>query len=395
MASSNRWANLGAAAGAAAAVLFALFDLIQWAIAYSSDKFHNDFTFYYAAARIGLTHGWPSIYELGLMQQQLDAMDSHIKIAALARYISPPPLAWIALPLTGLPFPVAYLIWSALGLAALILVWWLAAPGRGPVRLIHLAAALGWLPVVYCLQLGQPGLFVALGVAGSYALLVRGRTALAGVALGALVLKPQLAILVPPALFIAGRYRTASFSVLTIGILALASALVIETAGISTYAARLSAAAGFEVNRELTLAALIGDQAPTRVVELAIAGWTMFLAYRLRRREPEWVYVTALVGGLLASPYLHLDDLLMLGVAAWLLLRTHPPAWVMIYLLVAAVAVEGEPSWGPLPLLAAELGALGAISVAAFRPGAGPSTPHDGPHRRQSAEHLPAPPQTI
>jgi hypothetical protein len=47
---SGRWRNLGAAAGAATAVLFALYDLYQWAAAYAGDRFHNDFTFYYAAA---------------------------------------------------------------------------------------------------------------------------------------------------------------------------------------------------------------------------------------------------------------------------------------------------------------------------------------------------------
>ncbi|TMG61982.1 MAG: hypothetical protein E6H86_10985, partial [Chloroflexi bacterium] len=62
--SSRRWRNLGTAAGAASAGLFALFDLYQWAVATVSDRFHNDFTFYYAAARVGLTHGWPSIYDL-------------------------------------------------------------------------------------------------------------------------------------------------------------------------------------------------------------------------------------------------------------------------------------------------------------------------------------------
>ena len=57
---SHRWRNLGAAAGAGTAALFAIFDLYQWALAYASDRFHNDFTFYYVAAKIGLSRGWPS-----------------------------------------------------------------------------------------------------------------------------------------------------------------------------------------------------------------------------------------------------------------------------------------------------------------------------------------------
>src|SRR5713226_6048756 len=160
MGGSQRWRNLGIAAGAVASVLFAGFDLYQWAVAYATDRFHNDLTFYYAAARIGLKSGWPSIYDLHLQQGELDALGSGIKIADLARYISPPPVAWSALPLTAFPFPIAYAIWSALLLIALVATWRLAAPGEGPTRLVLVAAAIGWLPVIYGLQLGQPGLFV-------------------------------------------------------------------------------------------------------------------------------------------------------------------------------------------------------------------------------------------
>ena len=71
MTSSARWRNLGTAAGAAAAVLFAAYDLYQWAAAYVADRFHNDFTFYLAAARIGLAHGWPNIYDLKLLNKVL------------------------------------------------------------------------------------------------------------------------------------------------------------------------------------------------------------------------------------------------------------------------------------------------------------------------------------
>jgi len=370
MSASRRWRNLGAAAGALAASLFALFDIYQWAAAYASDHFHNDLTFYYAGARIGLAHGWPSIYDLRLQQLELNAMGSGITVAQLARFISPPPVAWLAAPFTALPFTIAYWTWSALLLAALVLTWRLAAPGSGRTRLIHLAAAVGWLPVIYGLQLGQPGLFVALGVAACYALLRAGHPGWAGIALAPLVLKPQLAFLVPLALLAARRDRAFLASVLALGLLAAVSAAALGPGGIATYESRLNFAAGVEVNRALTLAPWLGDLTVTRVVQAAVAVWALALVYLMRRRGPEWTFVPVLVGGLLASPYLHLDDFAMLGLAGWLYLRTPGPSWTWAYALAVVIAVEGEPLWGPLPVIVAELASLALISVVALRPAA-------------------------
>lgn len=357
--------NLAIAAGAVAAILFAAFDLFQWAQAYASDNFHNDLTFYYAAAKIGLNHGWQSIYDLRLQQEALDALNSQIHIAELARYISPPPVAWLAVPLTLLPFQVAYFVWSALLLGALGWTWYLAAPGTGRLRLVHLAAALGWLPVIYGLQLGQPGLFVALGVAGCYALLRRNRPFWAGLALGVLVLKPQLAFLVPAALLVSGRYRAFWGSVVAIGALAVLAAVVVGPEGISTYQQRLAFAAGVPVNRELTIAGLIDNVPVARAVQALLALWALALVYRLRGRGHEWVFIPALVGGLAASPYLHLDDLVMLGLAGWLFLRTAPrPAWSWIAVMALVIAAEGIPFWGPWPVIAGEVAVLLLLTVA-------------------------------
>jgi hypothetical protein len=363
----QRWRNLGFAAGAAVAVPFAAWDLYKWVEAYMSDHFHNDFTFYLAAARIGLKHGWPSVYNLNLQQAELDALGSGIKIAALARYISPPPVAWLALPLSPLPYELAYWIWSALLVIALVWAWYLAAPVRGLARIVHLAAALGWLPVIYALQLGQPGLFVALGVAACCALLRAERPFAAGCSLGVLVLKPQLAFLVPAALLVSGRTRAFWGSVLVLGLLAAASAIALGPSGIADYAARLNFAAGVPVNRELTLAPIVGSILVTRVIQAVIALWALVLVYRVRRRAPEWIFIPALIGGLLASPYLHLDDLAMLGLAAWLYLRTSPPTWTWAFLFAVVVLAEGVPIWGAAPLIVSEVVALLLLSVESGR----------------------------
>jgi hypothetical protein len=382
MPTSLWWRNLGVAAGAVTAVLFAAFDLYQWALAYASDKFHNDFTFYYAAARVGLSHGWQSIYDLQLQQIELDAVGSRIHTAELARYISPPPLAWVVVPLATLPYTLALGVWTALLLGALVLAWHLVAPGSGPIRLVFLAAAIGWLPVIYALQLGQPGVFVALGVATCYTLLRANRPVWAGIALGALAFKPQLAFLVPAALLVARQNRAFLGSATVLGILAVASVIALGPGGVAAYMERLSFASGVPVNREFTLAPLIGNPLVTRAVQVLIALWALALVYRMRKRGPEWIFVPALTGGLLASPYLHLDDFLMLGLAAWLVLRTRTVPWTWAYVLGLVLAVEGEPFWGPAPVIAGEVMALLLISVAALK-----ADDRDPEHHEAEGEH--------
>src|SRR5260370_25982579 len=117
---------------------------------------------------------------------------------------------------------------------------------------MRLVAGVAWIPVIYALQLGQPGLFVALGVAGSYALLRKHRPFLSGLALGVIVLKPQLGFLLPLALLAGGRYRAVAGAAVGIGLLLLASAANVGPARLAAYAQRLSFSAGAPVNRPVT-----------------------------------------------------------------------------------------------------------------------------------------------
>jgi len=116
--------NLMIAAGASAAILLRLSTFTSGSRLMRRTTFTTTSPFYYAAATIGLNHGWQSIYDLRLQQEALDALGSRIQIAELARFISPPPVAWLAVPLTLLPFQVAYEVWSALLLAALVWTWY-------------------------------------------------------------------------------------------------------------------------------------------------------------------------------------------------------------------------------------------------------------------------------
>jgi glycosyl transferase family 87 len=387
MDASRRRRNLLVAGAAAAAVAAAGYDLKIWIEGYLADNFHNDVTFYIAGARVGLSHGWSNLYDLNLQQEQLAAIGSAIRVAQLARYVSPPPLAWLMVPLTPLPFRLAYWLWSLLLLMALGLTWKLAAPGQGRIRLIQLAAAIGWLPVIYGLTLGQPVLFVAAGVAGCYALLLRDRQVAAGAAITLLVLKPQVAFLVPAALLVTGRWRAFSAAAVVLILLAILSALALGANGVAVYEQRLSFASTVHENQSQTLAPLIGNLQATRVVQALVALWTLGLAYRLRGRGPGLILAVALVGGLAASPYVHWGDLTMLGLAGWLYLRSTNQRWGWICVLALAIAAEGFPFWGAAPILAGELGVLALLTMFPPPPrsaSVAPSTLSEAPRSVQS-----------
>ena len=380
MSGSGPARNLAIAGAAAAVVVLAVYDLGVWIQTILADSFHNDLSFYYAAARLGLTHGWSGLYNLELQQEQLQAIGSQIRVAELARYISPPPLAWLVVPFTVLPFQWAYLLWSAFLVLALALTWLLASPGSGRWRVIYLVAAIGWLPVIYGLQLGQPGMLIALGVAASYALLQRNREVAAGAVLGIMVLKPQLAILVPVALLVTGRWRAFAAATVVVAMLVALSVLALGGGGVAAYEQRLSFASTVPVNQAQTLAPWIGNLPVTRAVQVLIAIWAFGLAYRLRARGPGLVIAVALVGGLAAGPYVHYDDLMMLGLAAWLYLRSSKQRWGWAYLLALAIAAEGFPIWGAGPVLIGELGALALLTVLP------PPAASEDPPRQAAAE---------
>jgi hypothetical protein len=358
--------NLAIAGAAAAAAVSAVYSLWLWISSYIGDNFHNDFTFYYAAARLGLAHGWSHLYDLRLQQEQLDAIGSHITVAQLARYVSPPPLAWLVTSLTLLPYQVAYWLWSALLLSALVLVWHLAAPGSGRARAILLVAAIGWLPIIYGLQLGQPALLLAAGVAACYALLQRGRDIEAGAVLGVLVLKPQLALLVPLVLLVSGRWRAFASSVVVLASITAVSLVALGPSGITDYLDRLNFATTVPENQAQTIAGWIHNLQAARFVQGLIGVWTVGVAYRLRRRGPGVVLAVALIGGLAASPYVHYDDLAMLGLACLLFLRAARGRWVIAYAIALFIAAEGFPVWQAGPVLAGELIALALLSVPAL-----------------------------
>ena len=142
--------------------------------------------------------------------------------------------------------------------------------------------------------------------------------------------------------------------------------MALGPSGAADYVARLNFATTIVQNQSQTLAAWLPNLQLARAVEAAVAIWTLCVAWRLRSRGPQVTIAVALVGGLAASPYVHYDDLAMLGLACLLFVSTTRGRWAWAYAVGLVVAGEGFPVWGAGPVIAGELLALLVLSVPAL-----------------------------
>src|SRR5438046_2289239 len=156
------------------------------------DILDNDLTLIYIGVRIALEHGWSHIYSLPLQHDLFAQLRPHADFNDGERFVSPPPFAWLVLPLTVLGPGGAVYAWLGISLVALAAAWWLAAPGSWPARALWLLAALAWYPVLYGLSLAQPELVVVLIVAAGWRNAWARQPYPAPTVLGPAVTKPQL-----------------------------------------------------------------------------------------------------------------------------------------------------------------------------------------------------------
>jgi alpha-1,2-mannosyltransferase len=330
---------------------------------------YADFGNYYLYANVGLHHGWNHLYDLAAQRQEWLRLGG-ADVIPWFPIIYPPPLAWLAVPFTVLPLPVAYAFWTALLTGCVIVAWKLVVPTRSRLtRWMALAAMLAVMPVLYALLLGQILILELALIAAVWWAVSRGREAPAGILLMVLALKPQVAFLVPIALLVIGRWRTVAVWLAGSVLIAVVALLTTGIAGLRDYANRVSDAAStppqFFVPTQFTLAGLFGHGGLTLAVAGLLVALTIAAVYRHRREGAALPIACALVGSMLVTPYLHQQDLATLLLAGAIALQGRLDQWqvrVLIagYALILAISYWGFGSLGPI------LGALLLFSEAIF-----------------------------
>jgi hypothetical protein len=334
------------------AAITVAFGVRRWIDHFVSDPNAQDFRVWQVASRIGLSNGWSHIYDPDLEKQASAGLGPvGSLIDSMHLYLSPPPAAWIIVPLAWLPIPAAYVAWTLINLSAFIAACWLVCPGSRLVRMTVLLISLATWPVHYQFWQGQWVVADLALLAVAWWLLDRDRWALAGIVLALpFFFKPQDAFLVPLALLVSGRWRPVAVFALTGAGLAVLSALSLGPAGIAAWLNDLGMARTDPHTGPMTYAFIFGRTPLATGVEAVLGLAALALAW-YRRDRLDLVFALGLVGTTASATYLHEDDMAILVLAAWIVLRGQPSVPQRVWLVAGIAAAQFIAIGMPIPML--------------------------------------------
>lgn len=314
------WLNAGRVRGYALLVGLASLVILGFAYAEAMGPTGSDFLAFWGAGQVTAAGDPAAAYDLAVQERVQTGTGSKGWFA----FVNPPPFLFVAAPLGLLPFSLAWPLWVAATWALWALVAVRAFPRLWPLALAYPGALIGATHA-------QTGLLTG-------ALLVFAATQLdrrpraAGAAVGALVIKPHLALLTPFWLAAGGRWRAfAAAGAALLALLAL-SALVFGPAIFVAYATSWDASAALmRVADYEFLMRMCSLYAPLRYyagheIALAVAAMlgiamaaTAMLSWRRFGGDARASGAAMLAASALASPYLFSYDLAFLIVPTlWL-----------------------------------------------------------------------------
>jgi hypothetical protein len=289
-------------------------------VAIRNDPISVDFHTYLAAAQVGIEKGWTHVYDQGLVAIEQKELSPGQKAQP---FLSPPTVALAAAPLAPLPYNTAYVIWAVFCFAAFAAALAWSGVSKGLSRWIAVVGALAPWWVMHAVNVGQVVPLVAAATVVAWRLLRDRRETLAGIALLAILLKPNTAILVPFAILFAGRIRAFGAWVGGCAVLAVIILLTFGMTGITDYVTQLRGPLPYGAD-DLTLHGALGATgAFAMVLRILVIAAVLGASFKLRNSFG-LVIPLAAVGSLVISPYLHASDLCMLVVAGFMVWEVKP-----------------------------------------------------------------------
>ena len=359
------------AAGAVASGWAAVYSIGRWIAYFVQHPIHEDVRLIYVAAEAGTRYGWSTIYNEGTLRTLSSSFPADDRtIDSVLTYLHPPLLAWIFAPLTVFPEPVAYVLWTAISVAALVFAWHLAAPYQGLAKLTLLLVAIGLWPVMQAFYYGQPTFLVIALVAVAWWLSRRDQMLAAGIALAlATALKPQVVFMLPICLLVAGRFKAVVGWAGACAVLAAVSAVALGPAGLASYWEALRLGQADVGHTFFTVAYLFGlHLGPATYAVLAVQGIACLYVAWSRREDLDIVFAAGLLGTLMVSIHLHQPDYSNLVLAAWLVLRGTPSLAHRLWFGVGIVTMQVLTLGQPVPQLLWDAGWLTILGVGGIKP---------------------------
>lgn len=348
---STRWRQVPRAleiALLAFASLATIFYVIRfWTVYVAGEIFHRlgfDWTMFYAQAMVVRTGDPSGLYQVPLMNAQLQGLAAYYTGGSVFQSALPVPYPpWFAAviePFTLPPGPVGFGLWLGLSLACAGVLAYRASQFMPDLPLIGaLTLVLAAYPVAYCMFMGQVGMILAVAVSEMMISFMARRDFRAGLWLSVLLLKPQYAVLFGA--LIVWKWRLGAVAGAVVGGVALVvlglvaagpSALLQFPAALATMADFRNAVAGpwWMINwRAFVLYAMPGlenDQGAAVTLGLS-AVTSLLLLYLWRGRwnpaAPEFAprFAALAVGTLVTSYHSHVHGAPLMIVplaAAWL-----------------------------------------------------------------------------
>lgn len=155
----------------------------------------SDFLAFWGAAKITLTDGAEATYDLALQK----AVQGSTGFDEVFAFVNPPPFLFAITPFGTLPYPIAWIAWVVTTFAIWFAITWRVYPRFWPLILAYPGAMIA-------ASHAQNGLLTGALLVGGVALAGK-RPWLGGAMIGALIIKPHLAVLMPFWLAAGGKWK--------------------------------------------------------------------------------------------------------------------------------------------------------------------------------------------
>ena len=252
---------------------------------------HQDFFGLWSFAHFARTQPVVQIYQplaLNLYQHRLDP-----GFKRFFPFPYPPPFLVLLVPLGGLKYWIARLLWTGISAALFGAVMWRGLAGARDWRVFGVMLALLAPASLSNIVTGETGFFTSVLLLGGLLLLPKRQIA-AGICFGLLVLKPQLCVLLPFALAGLAAWRPTLTAALTVVVLVAISLLLLPAAMWPAWWAALPQYQGLVARNAAQMAPLMTSFASTaqsfgiagtgllimQLAGLAFVGGTSFVLFR-------------------------------------------------------------------------------------------------------------------